>query len=82
MIAGAKKLGLSEADATTLTIQTIVGSAALLAESGESASVLREKVTSPNGTTAAALASFESSNLAQIVADAMAAAHKRSQELA
>jgi pyrroline-5-carboxylate reductase len=82
MIAGAKKLGLSEADATTLTVQTIVGSAALLAESGESATVLREKVTSPNGTTAAALASFESSNLAQIVADAMAAAHKRSQELA
>jgi pyrroline-5-carboxylate reductase len=82
MIAGAKKLGLSEADATTLTIQTIVGSAALLAESGESATVLREKVTSPNGTTAAALASFEGSNLAQIVADAMAAAHKRSQELA
>jgi len=82
MIAGAKKLGLSDADATTLTVQTIVGSAALLAETGESATTLREKVTSPNGTTAAALASFESSHLSQIVADAMAAAHKRSQELA
>ncbi len=82
MIAGAKKLGLSDADATTLTIQTIVGSAALLAESGDSATTLREKVTSPNGTTAAALASFESSKLSEIVADAMAAAHKRSQELA
>ena len=81
MIAGAKKLGLSDADATTLTVQTIVGSAALL-ETGESATTLREKVTSPNGTTAAALASFESSHLSQIVADAMAAAHKRSQELA
>jgi pyrroline-5-carboxylate reductase len=43
---------------------------------------LREKVTSPNGTTAAALASFESAHLSHIVADAMAAAHKRSQELA
>jgi pyrroline-5-carboxylate reductase len=82
MIAGAKKLGLSEADATTLTVQTIVGSAALLAESGDSATSLREKVTSPNGTTAAALASFESAHLSQIVADAMVAAHKRSQELA
>jgi pyrroline-5-carboxylate reductase len=82
MIAGAIKLGLSEADATTLTVQTIVGSAALLAESGDSATTLREKVTSPNGTTAAALASFESAHLSQIVADAMAAAHKRSQELA
>ena len=82
MIAGAEKLGLSKADATTLTVQTIVGSAALLVESGDSATTLREKVTSPNGTTAAALASFESSKLSHIVSDAMAAAHKRSQELA
>jgi pyrroline-5-carboxylate reductase len=82
MIAGAKKLGLSDADATTLTVQTIVGSAALLAESGDSATTLREKVTSPNGTTAAALTSFENSKLSEIVAEAMAAAHKRSQELA
>ena len=60
MIAGAQELGLSEKDATTLTVQTIVGAAKLLDESGKSATTLRENVTSPNGTTAAALASFGS----------------------
>jgi pyrroline-5-carboxylate reductase len=82
MVAGAKELGLSEKDATTLTIQTIVGAAKLLAESGKSATTLRENVTSPNGTTAAALASFGTDNLNVMVAKAMKAARDRSQELA
>ncbi len=82
MVAGARQLGLSEEDATTLTIQTIVGAAKLLDESGKSATTLRENVTSPNGTTAAALASFGSDNLNLIVAKAMKAARDRSQELA
>jgi pyrroline-5-carboxylate reductase len=82
MIDGAVALGLSHEDARVLTIQTIVGAATLLEESGDSPTALREKVTSPNGTTAAALASFTSSGLAASVADAMAAAAKRSQELA
>jgi len=82
MVAGAKELGLSEADATTLTVQTIVGAAKLLDESGKSATTLRENVTSPNGTTAAALASFGSSKLNSMVAAAMKAASDRSQELA
>jgi pyrroline-5-carboxylate reductase len=82
MVDGAKALGLSDADATTLTIQTIVGAAKLLDESGKSATTLRENVTSPNGTTAAALASFESHQLGDVVAHAMKAARDRSQELA
>jgi len=82
MVAGAKELGLSEQDATTLTIQTIVGAAKLLDESGKSATTLRENVTSPNGTTAAALASFAASDLNSMVAQAMKAARDRSQELA
>ena len=82
MVAGAKELGLSEGDATTLTIQTIVGAAQLLNESGKSPTTLRENVTSPNGTTAAALASFASSDLNSMVATAMKAARDRSQELA
>ena len=82
MVDGAKALGLSEADATTLTVQTIVGAAKLLDESGKSATTLRENVTSPNGTTAAALASFESHQLGDVVAQAMKAARDRSQELA
>ena len=82
MVAGARELGLSEKDATTLTVQTIVGAAQLLEESGKSATTLRENVTSPNGTTAAALASFGNENLNSIVAKAMKAARDRSQELA
>jgi pyrroline-5-carboxylate reductase len=82
MVDGAKALGLSDADATTLTVQTIVGAAKLLDESGKSATTLRENVTSPNGTTAAALASFESHQLGDVVAQAMKAARDRSQELA
>jgi len=82
MVAGAKDLGLSEKDATVLTIQTIVGAAKLLEESGKSATTLRENVTSPNGTTAAALASFGSSDMNSMVAKAMKAASDRSQELA
>jgi pyrroline-5-carboxylate reductase len=82
MISGAKDLGLSEKDATTLTVQTIIGAAKLLAESGKSATTLRENVTSPNGTTAAALASFGSSEMNSMVAKAMKAASDRSQELA
>jgi pyrroline-5-carboxylate reductase len=82
MIDGAITLGLSREDATTLTIQTITGSAALLEKSGDSPSTLREKVTSPNGTTAAALASFSESHLSEIVSRAMKAAHDRADELA
>jgi pyrroline-5-carboxylate reductase len=82
MVAGAQELGLSEKDATTLTVQTLLGAATLLEESGKSASTLRENVTSPNGTTAAALASFSSDNLNFMVAKAMKAARDRSQELA
>lgn len=81
MVDGAVALGLSREDATVLTIQTIVGAAELLQSSGDSPTTLREKVTSPNGTTAAALASFQSAGLSAIVADAMSAAAKRSQEL-
>ena len=55
MISGAKGLGLSQEVATQLTVQTLVGAAKLLSESSKSASELRENVTSPNGTTAAAL---------------------------
>ena len=82
MVDGAVALGLSKADATTLTIQTIVGAAKLLDQSGDSPTTLREKVTSPNGTTFAALNSFNDSDISATVAKAMKAARDRSQELA
>jgi pyrroline-5-carboxylate reductase len=76
------ELGLPTEVATELTIQTMVGAAKLLATTGKSAATLRENVTSPNGTTAAALASFADSDLSGIVKKAMVAARDRSQELA
>jgi pyrroline-5-carboxylate reductase len=82
MVSGAMELGLSENDATALTIQTIIGAAKMLEQSGQTAAVLRENVTSPNGTTAAALSSFTNGGLEQLVKKAMKAAHDRSQELA
>jgi pyrroline-5-carboxylate reductase len=82
MVDGAVALGLSKEDATTLTIQTIVGAAKLLDQSGDSPTTLREKVTSPNGTTFAALNSFNGSDISATVAKAMKAARDRSQELA
>jgi pyrroline-5-carboxylate reductase len=82
MIDGALALGLSREDATTLTVQTIVGAAALLEESGDSPTTLREKVTSAKGATAQALAVFDEAGISKIVAEAMAASAKRAAELA
>ena len=82
MIKSGISLGLSSDQATTLAIQTMVGSAAMLEQSGKNATMLRENVTSPNGTTAAALKVFSEANLGEIVAKAMTAARDRSQELA
>ena len=62
-------------------IQTITGAAAMLNTEGASPSKLRENVTSPNGTTFAALQVFESMDIEGIIKKAMRAARDRSQEL-
>jgi pyrroline-5-carboxylate reductase len=54
----------------------------MLEESGDSPTVLREKVTSLKGATAEALAVFDAADISQIVANAMAASAKRAAELA
>ena len=81
MIKSGVKLGLSQEEATTLSIQTIIGSAAMLEQSGKSATILRENVTSPNGTTAAALKEFSDKEFGEIISSAMKAAYDRSKEL-
>ncbi|WUK45959.1 pyrroline-5-carboxylate reductase [Nocardioides sp. NBC_00368] len=73
-------LGLTRDDATTLVIQTLTGSAKLL-ESGTHPAVLREQVTSPGGTTAAALGALEKNGLRAAFLEATRAAYVRSQEL-
>lgn len=81
MTEAAVKLGLDEASAKALATQTIYGAASLVKETGEEASSLREKVTSPNGTTQAGLNSLYESNLKEVMYKALKAAHDRSIEL-
>jgi pyrroline-5-carboxylate reductase len=82
MIKSGEQMGLTTEIATQLAIGTIAGSAAMLQESGLDAQTLRKNVTSPNGTTAAALDVFDKKDIEKIVSEAMAAAKKRAQELA
>jgi pyrroline-5-carboxylate reductase len=81
LIEGGQGLGLNAEQARTLALQTVLGAAQLAASSDEPVSVLRERVTSKGGTTAAALAVFESGHWPALVARAMAAAEQRSGEL-
>ncbi len=81
MIKSGQELGLSHEDGTALAIATIKGAAAMLESSGKSATTLRENVTSPNGTTAAALKVFKERELEGIIRAAMTAARDRSREL-
>jgi len=79
--AAAKQIGLTDPLAHQFAIQTITGSAKLLAESKLHPEELRDQVTSPNGTTQAALDSFQSNALREIVHKAVKAARERSVEL-
>ncbi len=81
LIAAAGELGLSGEDARTLAVQTIVGAGVMLRDSGDDAPTLRAAVTSPGGTTAAALAAFEAADLRGAFAAATRAARDRSREL-
>ena len=76
------QLGLPRDIATTLAVQTVLGAATLLRDSGEHPAILRERVTSPGGTTAAALRRLDDHRLRAAFADAMEAARDRSRELA
>lgn len=81
MIDGAVGLGLTRDVATQLVTQTMLGSAALLEESGQSAVELRAAVTSPAGTTAAGLRELERGAVRSAFQDALHAAKRRSAEL-
>ena len=69
------------AAARELALQTILGAARMLTESDADAAELRRRVTSPNGTTQAAIETFEAGGLRTLVADAIHAARVRGAEL-
>lgn len=73
--------GLPAETALMLAQETILGAARLLAASETPAETLRDRVTSPNGTTFAALQVFQAREFRALIAEAVAAATKRSQEL-
>jgi pyrroline-5-carboxylate reductase len=82
MIEAGVHLGLPRGTATELVIQTLVGSATMLRETGTHPTVLREQVTSPAGTTAAALRELDDHKVRAAFIAAMGAARDRSAELA
>ncbi len=73
--------GLTEAQAAQLARETVIGAAALLEQSKETPAELRRKVTTPNGTTQAAIETLQAGDLAGLMTKAVAAAAKRSKEL-
>ncbi len=80
--AAAHERGLPKDIAHKLTLETAFGAAQMARHSSESLATLREQVTSKGGTTAAALAVLVAAGLRAIVAHAVAAADRRSAELA
>jgi len=81
MQAAAEQLGLDGDSARLLTLQTALGAARMAIESPDSPATLRERVTSPGGTTEQALLSFENDQLRETFARALQAARNRSLEL-
>lgn len=82
MESGGKALGLEPGVARLLALQTVFGAAKLALESQDPPAVLRERVTSPGGTTEQALKVFEEGRLREVVTEAMQAAAQRARELA
>jgi pyrroline-5-carboxylate reductase len=81
LISAAEKLGFTPEVAGKLVMQTLVGSSHLWQKSGRSPQDLRRQVTSPGGTTAEAIASFEQADFQEIVERAVRAAHARARQL-
>lgn len=81
MIEAGVVLGLPRATATELVIQTLFGAATMIRETGQHPTVLREQVTSPGGTTAAALRQLDDHKVRAAFITAMEAAAARSAQL-
>lgn len=81
MIKTGEMLGLTTEQAKQLAIQTAVGSATMALHSQDTPAILRQKVTSPNGTTHSAICVFEEQQLGKTLEQAMQACVNRSVEL-
>lgn len=81
MIDGAVALGLDKEQASALAMQTVVGAAKMAMGSDDAPAELRRKVTSPNGTTQAAVESMQANEIGRQIAEAMQACYDRSKAL-
>ncbi|RLT42489.1 MAG: pyrroline-5-carboxylate reductase [Chloroflexi bacterium] len=81
MIDAAVRLGMKRPEAQSLVLATVAGSARYAIESGEHPAALRNAVTSPGGTTAAALAELEAAGFRTAIDSAIEAAYERAREL-
>ena len=81
MIQAGNELGLSAEDARQLAIQTVIGAAKMLGTTSETPQELRRKVTSPGGTTNAAISLLEKHETGAHIIEAIKAAATRSKEL-
>jgi len=77
----AVQLGLPRETARALAAQTCLGAGHMLADGKETAAILRKRVTSPHGTTAAALDAFERGGFSKLVEQALTAAQRRGAEM-
>ena len=82
METAALELGLNEQQARLLILQTALGAAKIALESSESPAKLRQRVTSPGGTTQAAIQHFEQGGFSDLVIQAIHAANNRSVSMA
>jgi pyrroline-5-carboxylate reductase len=82
LAAAGEKLGLSSASAMRLAVHTGYGAGVMAVNSDESVARLRERVTSPNGTTQAALERLGEGRFTQLMFEAVRAATVRGRELA
>lgn len=81
MVRAGVEMGLSPEQSHQLAIKTALGAAKMLMTSSDSPHELRRKVTSPGGTTHAAITHMESKHMPEIIVDALKAAQKRGREL-
>ncbi len=81
MEAAAIRQGLPATAARTLVLETVLGAARMLTESNEDPAELRRRVTSPNGTTQAAIEAFQAGGLERLVGSAISAAAERGRSL-
>lgn len=81
LIDGGVRVGLPRSIAHILAVQTVLGAAAMVKETGEHPAVLKDRVTSPGGTTIAGLQCLEEGGLRATLIDAIETATHRSREL-